>query len=366
MKKVMLVFGTRPEAIKMCPLVRELRQREGIEVCVCVTGQHRELLDGALRIFGLTPDIDLAVMRERQELFDVTHEVLFGVREAIDREKPHLILVHGDTTTAFAAALAGFYRRIPVGHVEAGLRTDDILNPYPEEFNRRAISSMASIHFAPTEAAKANLLREGIPSDRIYITGNTVIDALATTVRPDYTHPLLEWAGDNRIVLLTAHRRENLGMPLRNMLRAIRRVCDEREEIRVIYPVHPNPAVREAASEVLGSHGRIRLTEPLDVFDFHNILARSFMVLTDSGGVQEEAPALGKPVLLMRNTTERPEGVSSGTVRLVGTHTENIYREIRRLLEDGEAYATMSKASSPYGDGHASERIADVLCDLLK
>ncbi|MBQ7384152.1 MAG: UDP-N-acetylglucosamine 2-epimerase (non-hydrolyzing) [Clostridia bacterium] len=366
MKKIMLVFGTRPEAIKMCPLVKELRNREGIAVSVCVTGQHRGLLDGVLDAFGVKPDYDFSLMREGQTLFDITVNILNRIKAVLVESSPDIVLVHGDTSTAFAAALACFYERIDVGHIEAGLRTYDIYSPYPEEFNRQAISLIAKYSFAPTEAARDNLLREGREPSHVFVTGNTAIDALATTVRSDYTHPLLEWVGDRRLVLLTAHRRENLGAPLRSMLRAIRRVSEEYDDIRVIYPVHPNPAVRGVANEIFGGCKGVRLTEPLDVLDFHNILARSFMVLTDSGGIQEEAPALGKPVLVMRDTTERPEGISAGTIKLVGTDEENIYSSFCRLLNDKEAYEAMARASNPYGDGHAAERIADILYDKVK
>ncbi len=361
MKKVMLIFGTRPEAIKMCPLVRELKARENISVSVCVTGQHREMLASVLRVFDVTPDYDLSVMREGQDLFDITERVLMGTKQALEAEKPDIVLVHGDTSSAFAAALAAFYSRIAVGHVEAGLRTYDPFSPYPEEFNRRAISALASVHFAPTERARENLIREGVPSGRAFVTGNTVIDALKITVRENYAHPLLAWAGDSRLVILTAHRRESLGEPMRNIFRAVRRVAEENDGVKFIYPVHPNPSVREAAERELFGCGRIRLTEPLDAVDFHNFLARSFLILTDSGGIQEEASALGKPVLVARESTERAEGVDSGALKLVGTSEEVVYRNLRRLLDDSEEYSAMAKAKNPYGDGHACKRIADVL-----
>ncbi|MBO5415112.1 MAG: UDP-N-acetylglucosamine 2-epimerase (non-hydrolyzing) [Clostridia bacterium] len=366
MKKIMLIFGTRPEAIKMCPLVRELRCREGTEVSVCVTGQHRDMLKRVLEAFGVIPDYDLSIMREGQDLFDITVNILSRIKTVLSEAAPDIVLVHGDTSTAFAAALDCFYARIDVGHIEAGLRTYDLASPYPEEFNRQAISVISKYNFAPTEAARNNLLREGRESESVFVTGNTAIDALSTTVRADFRHPLLEWAGGSRVVLLTAHRRENLGEPMRNIFHAIRRVVEQRSDVRVIYPVHPNPEIRAMARQILGGCDRIRLSEPLDVIDFHNFLSRSFMVLTDSGGIQEEAPALGKPVLVMRDTTERGEGVSSGTLKLVGTAEESVYRHFCRLLDNAEEYDAMARASNPYGDGHAAERIADILCDKMK
>lgn len=360
-KKVMLVFGTRPEAIKMCPLVNELKKRDGLETIVCVTGQHRQMLDMVLSAFGVQPDYDLSIMKDRQTLFDVTISILEKIREVIEKEKPDVVLVHGDTTTTFSTALSCFYMQVPVGHVEAGLRTYNIASPYPEEFNRQAVGVVARFNFAPTEISKENLIREGKPESSIYITGNTAIDALQTTVNKDYSHPQLDWASDSRLIMLTAHRRENLGEPMRNMFRAIRRIVDETPDIKVIYPIHMNPAVRQAAADILGDDGRIRLIEPLDVLDFHNFLARSYLILTDSGGIQEEAPSLGKPVLVMRDTTERPEGIKAGTLKLVGTNEETIYREFKLLLNDKEEYAKMSEASNPYGDGRACIRIADIL-----
>lgn len=361
MKKVMLVFGTRPEAIKMCPLVLELKKRKSIETVVCVTGQHRQMLDQVLDAFGVVPDYDLSIMKERQTLFDVTVNILERIREVLEKEQPDVVLVHGDTSTTFVTALACFYLQIPVGHVEAGLRTYDIYSPYPEEFNRQAVGIVAQYNFAPTELSKQNLLREGKKPESIYVTGNTAIDALKTTVREDYTHPELEWAKGSRLIMLTAHRRENLGEPMHHMFRAIRRIVDEHSDIKVIYPIHMNPVVRKAADEELGDDDRIHIIEPLDVLDFHNFLARSYLILTDSGGIQEEAPSLGKPVLVMRDTTERPEGIAAGTLKLVGTSEETIYAEFKRLLEDKAAYEAMSRASNPYGDGHACERIADAL-----
>lgn len=357
----MIIFGTRPEAIKMCPLVNELKQRDFAEVLVCVTGQHREMLDQVLSVFHVKPDYDLAVMKPRQTLFDITINILNGVRSVLEQEKPDLVLVHGDTSTTFAAALACFYLRIPVGHVEAGLRTYNIYSPYPEEFNREAVSIISRYNFAPTELARQNLLQEGKNPDSIYVTGNTVIDTLKTTVRKDYTHPELEWAQGSRLILITAHRRENLGKPMHQMFRAIRRVMDEHEDVKAIYPIHLNPQIRETAAEIFGDNDRIHIIEPLDVLDFHNFMDRCYFVLTDSGGVQEEAPSLGKPVLVMRDTTERPEGVKAGTLRLVGTQEENIYREFSRLLTEQQEYQAMSRAVNPYGDGHACERIANIL-----
>lgn len=362
LKKVMLVFGTRPEAIKMCPLVNELKGRpDQFEVTVCVTGQHREMLDQVLGVFDVVPDYDLAVMKQGQTLFDVTCEVLLSIKPVLEAERPDVVLVHGDTSTSFAATLACFYLQIPVGHVEAGLRTRDIHSPWPEEFNRQAVDIVSEYYFAPTEQSRANLLGEGKPAESVYVTGNTGIDALRTTVRADYSHPELEWAEGSRLILVTAHRRENLGEPMHRMFRAIRRVMEDHPDTKAIYPIHMNPQVRRAAHEELDGFDRLRIIEPLEVLDFHNFLARCHLVLTDSGGIQEEAPGLGKPVLVMRDTTERPEGVEAGTLKLVGTDEEVIYREFGRLLSDEAAYAAMSRASNPYGDGHASERIAGFL-----
>lgn len=361
MKKVMLVFGTRPEAIKMCPLVNELKKRAELHTIVCVTGQHRQMLDQVLDAFHVVPDYDLSIMKDKQTLFDVTVNILERIKAVLEAEKPDVVLVHGDTSTTFVTALACFYMQIPVGHVEAGLRTYDIYSPYPEEFNRQAVSIIARYNFAPTELSKANLVREGKDENSIYITGNTAIDALQTTVREDYTHPELEWASDSRLILITAHRRENQGQPMHNMFRAIRRVMEEHPDVKAIYPIHMNPVVRQAAAEELGAFDRIRIIEPLEVLDFHNFLARSYLILTDSGGIQEEAPSLGKPVLVMRDTTERPEGIKAGTLKLVGTSEEVIYHEFTKLLNNQAAYDAMAKASNPYGDGHACERIADIL-----
>lgn len=361
MKKVMLVFGTRPEAIKMCPLVNELKKRDEIKTVVCVTGQHRQMLDQVLKAFSVTPDYDLSIMKEKQTLFDVTTSILERIKSVLESEKPDVVLVHGDTSTTFVTALACFYLQIPVGHVEAGLRTHNIYSPYPEEFNRQAVSIISKYNFAPTEMSKNNLVREGRSEENIYITGNTAIDALKTTVREDYSHPELEWAEGSRLIMLTAHRRENLGEPMHNMFRAIKRIVDEHEDLKVIYPIHMNPVVRQAATDVFGGEERFHIIEPLDVLDFHNFLARSYLILTDSGGIQEEAPSLGKPVLVMRDTTERPEGIAAGTLKLVGTNEETIYNEFKHLLTDKDAYDSMAKASNPYGDGCACERIAKIL-----
>lgn len=360
--KVVLVFGTRPEAIKMCPLVNELKRRpEQFDTVVCVTGQHREMLDQVLRVFDVQPNYDLAIMKPGQTLFDVTSDVLLKIKTVFEHEKPDLVLVHGDTTTSFAAALAAFYLQIPVGHVEAGLRTNNLYSPWPEEFNRQAVDVISQWYFAPTDVAGENLIAEGKDAGRIFVTGNTGIDALRTTVNEDYRHSELEWAGDSRLILITAHRRENLGEPMHHMFRAIRRVMEERPDTKAIYPIHMNPTVRKAAHEELDGFDRLHIIDPLEVLDFHNFMARSYLILTDSGGIQEEAPSLGKPVLVMRDTTERPEGVAAGTLRLVGTDENIIYREFSRLLSDEAEYEVMSHASNPYGDGHASERIADIL-----
>ena len=362
MKKVMLVFGTRPEAIKMCPLVLELRRRsEVFETIVCVTGQHREMLDSVLQAFEVKPDYDLSIMDSGQTLFDITMKVMAGMRDVLAQARPDVVLVHGDTTTTFAAALSSFYVGAPVGHVEAGLRTYNIHSPYPEEFNRQAVDIVTEFSFAPTEISRDNLLREGKRPETIFVTGNTAIDALKTTVHAEFSHPELLWAADSRLIMMTAHRRENLGEPMRRIFRAIRRVADEFPDIKVIYPVHMNPVVGQAAQSEFGGHPRIRLIEPLDVIPFHNFLARSFLILTDSGGIQEEAPSLGKPVLVLRDTTERPEGVNAGTLKLIGTDEDDVYEGFKLLLTDNVLYDKMSKTSNPYGDGFASKRIADVL-----
>lgn len=364
MKKIMLVFGTRPEAIKMCPLVNELKKRKELQTVVCITGQHRQMLDMVLEVFDVTPDYDLSIMKDKQTLFDVATNIMNRIKEVLEKEKPDVVLVHGDTSTTFVSALACFYLQIPVGHVEAGLRTYNIYSPYPEEFNRQAVSIISKFNFAPTELSKQNLLKEGKDPSSIYVTGNTAIDALKITVHENYTHPELEWVKGNRLIMITAHRRENLGEPMRHMFKAIRRVMDEHPDVKAIYPIHMNPVVREIADEFLSGDDRIHIIEPLDVLDFHNFLSRSYLILTDSGGIQEEAPSLGKPVLVMRDTTERPEGIAAGALKLVGTEEGTIYNEFSRLLSDKSEYDAMSKASNPYGDGHACERIADVLCKM--
>ena len=363
MKRIMLVFGTRPEAIKMCPLVNELKKRESIQTIVCVTGQHRQMLDQVLETFNVVPDYDLSIMKQGQTLFDITTGILEKIKAVLEKVRPDICLVHGDTSTTFVTALACFYMQIPVGHVEAGLRTYDIYAPYPEEFNRQAVSIISQYNFAPTEKAKENLIKEGRDSAKIWITGNTVIDALKTTVREDYTHPELEWAKGSRLIFITAHRRENLGEPMHHMFRAIRRVMDEHPDVKALYPIHMNPVVRKAAQEELSGLDRIHIIEPVEVFDCHNIMARSYLILTDSGGIQEEAPSLGKPVLVMRDTTERPEGIAAGTLKLVGTEEEVIYKNFKELLENKNAYEAMAKANNPYGDGHACERIVKILIE---
>lgn len=361
MKKVLTVFGTRPEAIKMCPLVHELKKREGIETLVCVTGQHRQMLDQVLETFGVVPNHDLSIMKDRQTLFDITTDILNRMKNVLELERPDVVLVHGDTSTAFATALASFYLRIPVGHVEAGLRTRDIYSPYPEEFNRQAVGIVSKYNFAPTQMAAENLLKEGHPRESVYITGNTVIDAMRYTVHESYRHPELDWVGEDRLIFITAHRRENLGEPMHHMFRAIRRVLDEHPDCKAVYPIHMNPAVREAADAELGGCENVHIIEPIGVFDCHNFEAQSYLCLTDSGGIQEECPSYGVPVLVMRDTTERPEGVDAGTLRLVGTDEDVIYRNFKELLENRFEYEKMSKACNPYGDGRACERIADIL-----
>ena len=360
-KTILLVFGTRPEAIKMCPVVLALRQKKCFKVIVCVTGQHRQMLDQVLRTFDIKPEIDLSIMKEGQSLFDITQIIMSKMRDVLVKVKPDIVLVHGDTSTAFATALSCFYAGVVVGHVEAGLRTYNIASPFPEEFNRQAIDIISRFSFAPTEMAESNLIREGKSKSSIFVTGNTVIDALKMTVSSEYHNDDLDWASDSRLLLVTAHRRENLGEPMRAMFRAIRSILDVYSDVKIIYPVHLNPVVRKTAEEILADHPRIRLIEPLGVIDFHNFISRSYFILTDSGGVQEEAPSLGKPVLVMRETTERPEGVEAGTLKLVGTNENTIFENASLLLSDNEAYQKMRNAVNPYGDGHASERIADIL-----
>ena len=361
--KVMSIFGTRPEAIKMAPLVKELKKREEIESIVCVTAQHREMLDQVLETFKITPDYDLNMMKQGQTLVDITTGALTGVDAVIKEAKPDIVLVHGDTSTTFAGGLAAFYNQVAIGHVEAGLRTYNKYSPYPEEMNRQMVDCMTDMFFAPTELSRSNLLKENIDDNKIYVTGNTAIDAMDTTVDENYTHPELEWLEGDQMILLTAHRRENLGEPMRNIFRGIRRVLDEVPNIKVIYPIHKNPLVRAAADEIFGDCDRVKLIEPLEVFDFHNFQNLSHIILTDSGGIQEEAPSLGKPVLVLRDTTERPEGIEAGTLKLVGTDSDIIYNETIRLLTDKAEYDRMSKASNPYGDGHASERIVDAIIE---
>lgn len=357
----MLVFGTRPEAIKMCPLVNELKTRSGIDTKVCVTGQHRQMLDQVLDTFNVKPDYDLSIMKEKQSLFDITSGILLSIKAVLEDERPDVVLVHGDTSTTFVTALACFYLQIPIGHVEAGLRTYNIYSPYPEEFNRQAVSIISKYNFAPTKLAAQNLIDEGKNSETIYITGNTVIDAMQHTVKENYSHPELDWVGDGKLIFITAHRRENLGEPMHNMFRAIRRVLNEHPECKAVYPIHMNPIVRKAAEEELGDCDQIHIIEPIEVFDCHNFEARCFLCLTDSGGIQEECPSYGRPVLVMRDTTERPEGVEAGTLKLVGTDEETIYQTFKLLLEDKEEYNKMSHACNPYGDGNACRRIADIL-----
>ena len=359
--KVMSIFGTRPEAIKMAPLVKELEKRAETKSIVCVTAQHREMLDQVLETFKIKPDYDLNMMKQGQTLMDITIGALSGVDAVIKKAKPDIVLVHGDTSTTFAGGLAAFYNQVAIGHVEAGLRTYNKYSPYPEEMNRQMVDCMTDMYFAPTDLSRDNLIKEHVDPSKIYVTGNTAIDAMDTTVDEDYTHPELEWLGGDKMILLTAHRRENLGEPMKNIFRGIRRVLDELPGYKVIYPIHKNPLVRAAADEIFGDCDRVKLIEPLEVFDFHNFQNRAHIILTDSGGIQEEAPSLGKPVLVLRDTTERPEGIKAGTLKLVGTNSENVYKETMRLLTDHDEYERMSKASNPYGDGHASERIADAI-----
>ncbi|WP_288393755.1 non-hydrolyzing UDP-N-acetylglucosamine 2-epimerase [uncultured Vagococcus sp.] len=365
MKKVMLIFGTRPEAIKMGPLVKELEKHHDIETIVCVTGQHREMLDQVLSIFDIVPQYDLEIMKHKQDLFDVTINILEKLKPVLEKEKPDMVLVHGDTSTTYAAGLASFYLRIPVGHVEAGLRTHNIYSPYPEEFNRQSVGLFSALNFAPTKKAAQNLLDEGKTASSIYVTGNTAIDALKTTVREDYTSPIIEWANDSKLIVLTAHRRENYGEPMRHMFQAIKRIVDEHEDIKVVYPIHMNPMIKELADEIFTETKRVKIIPPMEVVDFHNLLAKSHIILTDSGGIQEEAPSLGKPVLVMRDTTERPEGIEAGTLKLVGTDEEVIYEHFKELLENQLLYKEMSEASNPYGDGTASEQIVTILKEKL-
>ena len=363
MKRIVITVGCRPDCIKMMPLVKELKSRKDVETILLSTGQHRQMLDQVFDVFNEKPDYDLEIMKPGQSLFDITTNILNKIKNALEEIKPDIVLVHGDTSTAFVTALACYYMQIPVGHVEAGLRTYNIYSPFPEEFNRQGISLIAKYNFAPTKLARQNLINEGKDPKLIYVTGNTVIDAMSHTIKKEYSHPELDWVGKDKLIFITAHRRENLGEPMHNMFRAIRRVLDEHPDCKAIYPIHMNPLVRQAADEELGDCDRIHIIEPIEVFDCHNFESRSYLILTDSGGIQEEAPAYGVPVLVMRDTTERPEGVDAGTLKLVGTSEEVIYREFSKLLNDKEEYSKMAKAVNPYGDGHACKRIADILED---
>lgn len=359
--RVLVIFGTRPEAIKMCPLVLEMKKYKEIECKVCLTGQHKEMLNSVMDVFGIKPDYNLSIMRTNQTLSMITTEVLNGVEKILKEEKPDVVLVHGDTTTSYAAALAAYYNHIMIGHVEAGLRTYNMQSPYPEEFNRQSVDLISEFLFAPTEYAKKTLIQEGKKPQNIFITGNTVIDSFCTTVRSNYQNENIEWAQGSKLILMTAHRRENIGHPMEMMFRGIRRVVDDNKDVKLIYPLHKNPKVREIAQKYLSNHKRIRLIEPLDVCDFHNIMSRCFLILTDSGGIQEEAPSFGVPVLVMRTTTERPEGIETGTLKLIGTDEEDIYEQTSLLLRDRMEYQKMQTSENPYGDGHASERIVNIL-----
>lgn len=364
--KVMSIFGTRPEAIKMAPLIKELETRKEIESIVCVTAQHREMLDQVLNTFSIKPDYDLNIMKKGQTLSEITAKVLRGIEEVLEKEKPNIVLVHGDTTTTFASALAAFYQQISIGHVEAGLRTYNKYSPFPEEMNRQMVDCLTDMYFAPTNLSKENLIKEGIPAEKIYITGNTVIDAMSKTVDRNYKNEILDWVGNNRLLLLTAHRRENLGENMYSIFNAVNKIANEFDDVKVIYPMHLNSKVREIAQEVLGKNDKVKLIEPLEVFDFHNFQNKAYLILSDSGGVQEEAPSLGKPVIVLRDTTERPEGIEAGTLVLAGTEETNIYKITKNLLEDENKYKEMSKAVNPYGDGKASKRIVDAIIEKFK
>ena len=364
--KVMSIFGTRPEAIKMAPLIKELETREEIESIVCVTAQHREMLDQVLNTFSIKPDYDLNIMKKGQTLSEITARVLRGIEEVLEKEKPNIVLVHGDTTTTFASALAAFYQQISIGHVEAGLRTYNKYSPFPEEMNRQMVDCLTDMYFAPTNLSKENLVKEGISPEKIYITGNTVIDAMSKTVDSNYKNEILDWVGNDRLILLTAHRRENLGENMYSIFNAVNKIVNEFDDVKVIYPMHLNSKVREIAQEVLGKNDKVKLIEPLEVFDFHNFQNKAYLILSDSGGVQEEAPSLGKPVIVLRDTTERPEGIEAGTLVLAGTEEANIYKITKNLLEDENKYKAMSKAVNPYGDGKASERIVDAIIEKFK
>ncbi len=364
--KVMSIFGTRPEAIKMAPLIKELETREEIDSIVCVTAQHREMLDQVLNTFSIKPDYDLNIMKKGQTLSEITARVLRGIEEVLEKEKPNIVLVHGDTTTTFASALAAFYQQISIGHVEAGLRTYNKYSPFPEEMNRQMVDCLTDMYFAPTNLSKENLVKEGISPEKIYITGNTVIDAMSKTVDSNYKNEILDWVENDRLILLTAHRRENLGENMYSIFNAVNKIVNEFDDVKVIYPMHLNSKVREIAQEVLGNNAKVKLIEPLEVFDFHNFQNKAYLILSDSGGVQEEAPSLGKPVIVLRDTTERPEGIEAGTLVLAGTEEANIYKITKNLLEDENKYKAMSKAVNPYGDGKASERIVDAIIEKFK
>ena len=366
MIKVMTIFGTRPEAIKMAPLVKELESRKEIKSIVCVTAQHREMLDQVLNIFKIKPDYDLNIMKQGQSLSEITSRVLLGLEEVIKKEEPNIILVHGDTTTTFAGALAAFYNKVDIGHVEAGLRTYDKYSPFPEEANRIMVDRITDMYFAPTEVSKNNLLKENIDESKIYVTGNTAIDAMKYTISDNYENSIFDWVGNSKLILLTAHRRENLGEPMYNIFKAVKRLVNDNKDIKVIYPIHLNPLVRKIANEVFKDNDRIKLIEPLEVVDFHNFINKSYLILTDSGGIQEEAPSLGKPVLVLRDTTERPEGITAGTLKLVGTNEDDIYNEATILLTNKSEYDKMSKASNPYGDGNTSKYIVDAIIERYK
>lgn len=364
-QSVLAIFGTRPEAIKMAPLVQELKTRDSLKTMVCVTAQHREMLEQVLHIFRIKPDYDMNIMQKGQTLSDITTHVLLGLPAVLEDAKPALVLVHGDTTTSFAAALSAFYRHIPIGHVEAGLRTYHKDSPFPEEANRQFVDTVTDLFFAPTEQSRQNLLQEHKPDSHIFVTGNTAIDALKTTVQPNFSNPVLDWAAGSRLLLLTAHRRENLGTNMQHIFHAVRRIVEKYDDVKAVYPVHPNPAISGAAKEAFAGCKNVLLTEPLDVVTFHNLMSRAYLILTDSGGIQEEAPHLGKPVLVLRDTTERPEGIAAGTLRLAGTAEDSIFCAADKLLSDTEAYRRMSGAVNPYGDGRASQRIADEIVRLL-
>ena len=361
MIKVMTIFGTRPEAIKMAPLIKEIERRNDIDSIVCVTAQHREMLDQVLEVFKIIPNYDLNIMKSGQTLSEITSRVLISLEEIIKKEQPSIILVHGDTTTTFAGALAAFYNQVDIGHVEAGLRTWNKYSPFPEEMNRQMVDRMTDIFFAPTNISKNNLLKENVDESKVYVTGNTAIDAMNYTIKEDYTHEVFDWVGSDKLILLTAHRRENLGKPMENIFKAINKITKAFNNVKVVYPIHMNPKIREIANNIIGDNEKVKIIEPLEVTDFHNFINKSYLILTDSGGIQEEAPSLGKPVLVLRDTTERPEGIDAGTLKLVGTDTDTIYENTKLLLENKDEYDKMSKATNPYGDGTASKQIVDII-----